>query len=131
MLDVFATYATDENAEINGAWQKLGDAELLIARSNNRKYSKTLLAKWEQNQAKLSADDDASAKLDDELIVESFADAILLGWRNVSYQGAEMPYSKDNAKVLLRHKDFRREVARLADSIEAYRAKIEDAQVKN
>jgi hypothetical protein len=130
-MDIYATYATDENAEINGVWQKLGDAELLIARANNPRYARALTTQAEKHQAELDKGDEDADALSNKLLVDVFAETLLLGWKNVSYNGESLPYTPENARKVLAHKDFRREVARLAESIDAYRIKTEEAQVKN
>lgn len=132
MLDIFAAYATDEAAELNGVWKNLNGAELLIARAGNRKYAKLLTARVEAGQSLLdSADEEVAAKASDEIMAGVFAETILLGWKPLKFKGEVVEYSKETAKQMLLLKDFRREVARLSDDMEAYRVKVEEAQVKN
>jgi hypothetical protein len=130
-MDIYATYATDEDAEVNGVWQHLGDANLLIARANNPRYARMLTSLAEKHQLALDKGDDDSDALSNKLLIDVFAETILLGWENVSYNGESLPYTLENARKVLAHKDFRREVARLAESIDAYRVKVEEAQAKN
>lgn len=131
MLDVFATYATDESAELAGVWQPLGDAKLLIARSGNRNYVRALTKSVEAHQNLLNDESEEANKLSDKLMAEVIGDTILLDWENLGYKGAPLAYSKDNARLLLAHKDFRAKVMQLAENVEAYRAKVEAEQVKN
>lgn len=130
-MDIFASYATDEKKELEGSWQSLGDAEFLVARANNRNYVRALSAAIEKNQALLDKQDKAADKLSDGIMASVFADTILLDWKKVKYRGKDFAYSKENARIALSHKDFRREIATLAENINAYRAKLEDEQVKN
>jgi hypothetical protein len=130
-MDIFNTFATDDSLETNGVWQKLGDAEFLIARANNRAYARMLGRAVEQNSMVLDGENDESAKLSESVMAEVFAKTILLDWKNVSYQGKPFPYSEENARKALQHRDFRREIARLSEGIEAYRAKVEEKQAKN
>jgi hypothetical protein len=131
MLDIFAAYAMDENAEINGVWQPLGDAEFLIARANNRNFARALAARVEKEQEKLDRQDEAADKLSDEIWASVYAETVLLDWRGVTYKGKPLPYSKANACKVLAHRDFRREITKLAESLDAYRAKVEETQIKN
>lgn len=131
MLDVFATYATDENAELNGVWQPHLDSSLLIARAGNTRYLRVMSEKFEANQQLLDSKDEKAEALSNQLMAEIYAETILLGWKDLGYQGKELAYSRENAVMILKHKDFRRVVANLADKIDAYRAKTEEAQVKN
>lgn len=129
MLDIFAQFATDENAESSGVWREIGGgAELLIARLGNRQYGKLLNKVFEANKKVLDLGDDVADKKSDELMVEVLAKTVLLGWKNVSFKGEVLEYSVEKAKMLLSIKDFRRQVTQLADEMDAYRAKEEQEQ---
>ena len=137
MLDIFAQYATDESLELNGSWRSLGgDAEILVARNLNPRYSSLLSKLYAQNQQTLdlnAADGtehpDALAK-SEELMVEVIAKTILLGWKNLAYKGQPLEYSEANAKMLLKHRDFRRLVVEKSTEVDAYRVKQEEEQGK-
>lgn len=130
-MDIFATYATDESKENDGAWFEIGDAEFLIARAGNRKYVKALTREIEKHQKPLDRKDEAADKLSDKIMVDVLAETILLDWRGVERGGKDFPYSKDNAKAALALKDFRREVVKCADDFAAYRAEQEAETEKN
>ena len=125
-MDIFDRYATDESAEVNGVEVPLGDATLLIARVGNTKYSKKLTALVERHKVALAIEGDAADALNEKLMVDAVADTILLGWKGLSYKGKELPYSLDNAKMILAHKDFRADVMKLANDMEAYKVKKEE-----
>lgn len=130
-VDIFAQYATDENLENNGTWFPLsGDARLLVARSGNRKYGKALTKHVELNRASLDLGGDTADALSDSIMVDVLAESILLGWENVAFKGADMPYSVENAKTLLAIKDFRKQVVQFADNVEGYKYKQESEQGK-
>ena len=131
MLDIFAKFATNEASEDAGVWVPFGDAKFLVARSGNRAYSKKLSADFSKNQMLLEAKDDTADKVSEGIMIGVFAETILLGWEGVSYKSAPMPYSKENAKILLAHKDFRRQVGVWADDINLYKSKEEAEQEKN
>lgn len=131
MLDIFAQYATDETLENEGTFVEHGDAKFLIARSGNRKYGKLLTALVEQNQQLLDKKDEAADALSDKLMIEVMAKTVLIGWENVGYQGKVLPYSVENAKLLLGVKDFRRLVSKWADDIALFKAKKEETQKGN
>ena len=131
MLDIFSQYATNEVAENEGVWVPHGEAKFLVARSGNRKYVKLLSAEVEKNQKLLDTKDEAADKLSDAIMVNVMAQTILLGWENVGFKGEPLEYSLENAKTLLRVKDFRREVGKWADDISNFKAELEEAQAKN
>lgn len=125
-FDIFTAYATDENLENNGTLFPLGkDSKVLVARAGNRKYSKALTKAVEQRRVELDAGDDTADAVSDQIMVDVLAETILLGWENLSFKGVEMPYSQDNAKTLLRVKDFRKVIAGLSDQMDAYKMKLE------
>lgn len=130
-MDIFSTYAVDEDKELNGTWRTIGDSKFKVARSNNENYVKLLAKKVEENREVLERGDEEARSLDRKIIIDIMAEAILLDWQNVTYKGAGMPYSKDNAKELLAHREFRREIARMSDEFSAYKAKLEEEAVKN
>lgn len=130
-MDIFSTYAVDETKEQTGTWMEVGDAKLLVARAGNKNYVKLLGKEVEKNQKSLDRKDDAADALSDKIMIDVLAETVLLGWENVSYKGAQMEYSKANAKEILSHKEFRREVMKLADDFNAFKLEQEAEAVKN
>lgn len=125
-FDIFAAYATDENLENNGTSFPLGkDGKLLVARSGNRKYAKALGKAVDLRRAELDANDDAAAAVSEQIFIEVMAETILLGWEGLSFKGVDMPYSRENAKIMLAVKDFRQHVATLSDKMDAFKLKAE------
>ncbi len=128
-LDIFAKYATDESLENNGTWHEIGGgAKLLIGRQGNKQYTKTLAKLVERDRKVLDMNDDAANARSDEIMTEVLAVSVLLGWEGIEYKGKPLPYSVENAKMLLRHKDFRRDVVALSENIDHFRAKEEVEQ---
>jgi hypothetical protein len=127
-FDIFDTFATDENLENTGAYFPVGKgATLLVARAGNRRYSKAITKAVEARRVELDGDDDSATAVSDQIMIDVMAETILLGWTGITFKGAEMPYSVENAKKLLAVKDFRKHVAGLADTMSAYKAKAEVA----
>lgn len=130
-MDIFSTYAVDEGKELNGTWMEVGDSKFLVARAGNKHYVKMLGKMVETNQKALDRKDDAADALSDKIIIDVMAKTVLLGWENVSYQGQVMLYSEENAKTLLALKEFRREVMKLSDDFNSFKAQQEAEAVKN
>lgn len=131
MFDVFAQCATNPDLEVKGVWRDIGGGtRLLVARANNRTYSKLLNTLFEKHQQALDIEGPESEKLSDSIMVDVFAKTILLGWEKLGYKGAELPYTEDNAKMVLAHADFRVKVGRLSAEIDGYKMKLEDEQGK-
>lgn len=75
---------------------------------------------------------DAAEACAEKLTVEVMAKSILLGWSgNVRYKGAILPYSVDNAIMLLQLKDFRAKVEKLSGDFQNYRLVSEEEDAKN
>lgn len=123
-FDFFDAYATDENLENNGTLFPLGKGKLLVARAGNRAYNQALTKAVERRRVELEADE--SGKVSDEIMAEIMSETILLGWEgDFSYQKKPLPYSISNAKMVLAHRDFRKVVSGLADSMDAFKFKAE------
>lgn len=130
-MDVFKTYAVDEAREESGAWMELGDAELLIARGNNPRFTKLFSRLVKQHKRVLDSRNDEADKLAQRLHVQALAETVLLGWKNLQYQGEEITYSPENAIKLLNHKEFYAEVIRLSDDLESFKIHKDQELEKN
>jgi hypothetical protein len=139
-MDIFKTFATDPQKELNGAWVDLKSTvnegeqkpRLLIARLGNRLHSKLMTKLYKQHHADLnSPDDDLQSLTDEKLNVEATARTILLGWEGIEYAGKKIAYSFENAVMLLNHADFRNLVLAHARNFEYYRAEQEQAAKKD
>lgn len=129
MLDIFEQYATDESLENNGTWFEIGGgAKVLVARSGNRAYTKYLTKEVQRYQRTLDREDDVAGVKSDEIMTEAMARHILLGWEGIKFKGEPLVYSFENAKKLLALKDFKRDVLKFADDMDAYKLKQEKEQ---
>lgn len=131
-LDLFAEFATNEDAEVTGVKQEFKGVTFLIARSGNREYGKLLTKLINKNQRVLDGKDAAADAMSDKIMVEVIAKTILKGWEgNIVYKGEPMPYSVENAKTVLTHKDFRAQIMKMADDSEKYRVVQMEEEEKN
>lgn len=128
-MDIFSTYATDEIAEVEGRWQNLSKtAKVLVARTGNARYNAEFRKALQKHELDLGTGNEEADKLAEEILIDVMARTVLLGWEGLSFQGAEVPYSVEMAKTLLRVKDFRKRIAAVADSIDNFRIQVEEAQ---
>ncbi|MEY2654881.1 MAG: hypothetical protein RLZZ524_1909 [Pseudomonadota bacterium] len=128
-FDLFTNFATDETLENKGAWRDIGPgARLLVARNGNRHYARALTLAIDEARPILDMKGEIADAKSDEILISVLADTILLGWEGVSYKGQDLPYTKENARTLLKMRDFRLLVQRLADEQQAYRMKLEEEQ---
>ena len=103
MTSIFDVWGTDAVLETAGVWIDYGAAgKFLVARSGgaNTKFAKVLEAKMRPYRRQLD-----QGKLDNEVaskvLLETFIEACLLGWENITYQdGKAVKFSKQNAVKL-------------------------------
>ena len=130
-VDLFRDFATDLTAEEKVVWVDYAeDVAFLIARANNKKYNRLMTKAFEKNKRLIDAKTDASEAKAEEIIIDTAAQALLLGWRgNLMWQGQPMEYSITNARTMLAIKDFRRWVFEVAEDVDRFKVeqKAEDA----
>ena len=128
-MDLFEQYATDEVAEVEGRWFPLDKTtKVLVARTGNPNYLKALRQRMKDAQVDVEDNSDENEKLVSDLIVETMAETILLGWKNVSLKKEVLEYSKTNAMRVLSLKGFRARISGIADKLESFRVKDEATQ---
>lgn len=129
VLDIFATYATDSDAEQNGKWFPLGKkGRVKVARTGNDRYNSEFKRLVDEKQLDLNEGGPAAEALAQDIMVAVQAKTILVGWEGLGFQGKTVEYSVDMAKTMLGVKDFRRKINALADSFENFRVKEEAEQ---
>lgn len=128
-MDIFAAFATDEKLEVEGKWFPMGaKAKVLVARTGNPRYLKALRQLMKDAQVDHDDTSDENEALVTDLVVTAMAQTILVGWQGLQYQGKDLPYSVENAKLLLSVKAFRKRVAEIADRHESFLLRSEAAQ---
>jgi len=128
-MDIFATYATDEKAEVEGVEFDLSStAKVRVARAGNDKYLAELRKVLDQNQMALDSNDEAANTLAQKLTIDVMAKTILLGWSGLQFKGKPVDYSPEMARTMLGVKDFRKKIITLSESVEAFRVKAEAEQ---
>jgi hypothetical protein len=131
-MDIFSTFATDATLEEKGVWKKMGNGRFLIARANTRAYNAEFTKLYEQHDAALNANDEEANKLAEEIMAQVYAKTVLLGWDGANkFKGEDLgEYSYERALELLRLKEFRTWVAKIATSFDNYKAVQEQAAGK-
>jgi len=121
MADLRKLYGTDTNKETDGIWQDFGDGiEMKVARIGNPKYQK-LFQKLSKPHRKAIRRGTLKEDVAEKLMIECTAETILLDWRGIELDGKALPYSKDNAiMILTEFKDLKEYVNDFANEMEAY-----------
>jgi len=107
-------YKTDRKKEVDGVWQKIGDADIKVARANNPKY-KTALNKYLRKYVPPGAKTEDSEVFIEKATIEAMAESILVDWKNIAIDGEILEPSKENAvRILTEFPDFREIVSSFA-----------------
>lgn len=131
-MDLFTSFASDLKKETEGVWIKISpDAEIKVARAGTRAYSRQLQKELERYELALATKDDIADDTSDMILVNLMADHVLVDWKGIKFKGEDMPYTKENAKTVLKLKDFRRLVMKHSEDLANFKAAEDEAAVKN
>jgi hypothetical protein len=126
-------FGTNKDLEEHGAWDEIYmDGESLkvkIARKNNAHYKRMIRSEMTKNKRKLDREDQAAIELFDRIMIRVMAKTILLGWGELLVNDELVEYSVENAELVLRNEDFRKEVDSISDSFDLYKQE-QDEEVK-
>lgn len=134
-INLFAEFATDTSAEEEGVWEPYAEGvEFLIARTNNKTYTRLITKAYEKNKRLLEAKGEASDAKSEEIMIDTLARSVLVGWKgNFTWKDGQVvgDYTVDKAKMLLAVKDFRRWVMTKAEDMDRFKvAAAEEASEK-
>jgi len=131
MTSPYAQFQTDESLETEGVVLDYGDYQIRIARAGgaNKRFAKVLEAKQKPHRRQIQNEtlDEGVAR---KLLAESYAEAVVLGWDNLTGpDGKPMPYSKQNCvKLLLDLPDLFADIREQAAKVALFRREeIEEA----
>ena len=121
MADIRKLYGTDENKEKEGIWQDMGDGiRIRIARIGNPNYQK-LFQRLSKPHRKAIRRGTLKEDVAEALMIECMAETIVLDWEGIELDGKKLPYSKENAVMILTEfKDLREYINDFANEMEAY-----------
>jgi hypothetical protein len=126
-------FKTDPILELEGTWIELGDGgSVKVARWGNDRAKKIYEAQTGvleiKNAIRFGTLTDEKAT---EIETEVMAGAILVDWKGLDENGTPIPFTPENAKRILKLKDFRNLILRASQSQELYREASEVAAVEN
>ncbi len=129
----FSKFKTNEDKETEGVWIDFGEGlRLLIARSGNVKYRRTLarLTKPHQHAFKSKT---IEASVVEDITLKAVAKHILLGWENLQDDdGKDIEYSQSKAEELLREApDFFEQVLEIAQDRSLYQDQQDKDDLEN
>lgn len=145
MTGLFATYKTDEAAEVNGIEYPTAGAVFTIARSgkNNVAYRKAF-DKASQPHRRAMAAGKLSDEIAESMLLDLFTSYLLKGWRGVVADsefaaelfgvdvGTDVPFNKSNAtKLMLALPDLYAELSGVSSNQALYVEQKREEEAKN
>ena len=121
-IDLFDEFAANPTTEEEGAWEEYAEGiRFRIARATNKNYTRALTKAYEKNRRILDGKGDASETMSEEIMVGVMARTLLLDWEGVVFKKEPLPYSLENARMMLGMKDFRRWVMDKANDFDRFK----------
>lgn len=120
----------NKDHEQNGTWTEYRGVDLLIARSNNTLFAKTMrqLSKPFAKQLKKG---DLAPETVNSILAKATAVGILKDWRNFKIGGEDVPYSTENAtNLLINDPDLMDFVSDFSSELDNYLTEQDDSEVK-
>jgi len=127
----FGNFKTDPEKEEDGVWYEYAPKfRLLIARMGNTKCQR-LFEKREKPYMHRIRQGELDEDTAMEILIETLAETVLLGWEGLLSGGEPIPYSKEKARELLAVRDFRAVVLEFAKDGDNFREDIQEESAKN
>lgn len=124
-MDIFNEFYVNRKMADEGVWEPIGDAKVKVASTQSQIYQKRMMEEVrkrglydpsaEGHQEKMTA-----------LVLDLFAECILLDWENIQYQGKPLDYNFDNARKVLEVEAF----FGLINGIALHKARYREAMVE-
>lgn len=130
-MDPYELFDFDAELAETGVWFTFAGGRLRIARRDNPRYREALreFAKGKERLIRLGS---LPASEMHEMCMRALARGVLLDWEGLTRKGEPLPYSEDNAVMLLTDlSGFSEKVESWADDAEAFRAEDEEDAEKN
>jgi len=132
MGDLKKMFGTDKSKEIEGTWNDIGEnVRVKVARIGNPEYQKEFqkISKPHQRAIRRGS---LNNEVAEKLLIRVMAKTILLDWEGLQEDGADVPYSYENAvRILTEYRDLRDYVSDIANEMEAFRAELDEEAEKN
>lgn len=135
---LFKLFATDSQVEKDGVWVpvgKDGDKEIRFrlarAGGGNTRYLKLLELKTKPLRRQIQ-NDLIDIKTSDELMMEVFAETVVVDWENVFEDGVAVPYSKEKCLEYFKAlPDLFNDVREQASKAAYYRSEVMEKEAGN
>ncbi|MBT9158787.1 MAG: hypothetical protein DDT26_00034 [Dehalococcoidia bacterium] len=139
-MEIYKAFATDQRAETEGIILDYGQnaagnpVQIRVARAggSNQRFAKSLEARMRPYK-RLIANDTLDPKIAERVLIDSFADAVVLGWAGITGpDGLEIPFSRENVvRVFTDLPDLFADVQQQSQKSALFRAEIREAESGN
>lgn len=144
MLSLYKTFDQDTSLETKGLWVNYGDFRVLIARAGgaNQKFTDKLQAAMKPYRHQID-NDTLSQKTAEDVLMETYAATVVLGWESKNDAGEWVPTLPDRdgvamectpanvKKVFKALPEFFKDIQQLASKAASFKRTQEDADAKN
>jgi len=120
-MDLKKSFGVNSEQVENGKWFDLEDGGAVkVAKYGNSKWLAELVRLRKPHLATIRTGA-LSDEVTTEITVKAMAKGILLDWKNISIDGEEFHYSRENAeKILLEYPEFREAIAQIASERKSF-----------
>jgi hypothetical protein len=132
MADVKKLFGTDSTKEQEGVWYDIAEGlRMKIARIGNPNYQKRFQALSKPYRRSIRRGT-LSDEVAEKLLVQCLSETIVLNWEGVEENGVEIPYSKDNAiMILTKYPELRNYVNDIANELEGFQEESNEEAAEN
>ena len=125
-------YGTDANLEEEGKWFDLGDGgRILVGRFGSRTHERVMERLRKPYEHLLARKGKIPKDEMSDMIRESIASGVLLGWEGLEEEGESLTFSKEEAlRLFTEYKDFYDQVFDLSNDAANFRAYVQEEIVK-
>lgn len=135
-LSIYQLAKTDQTAEVNGKWftdffEPGSGIDFKLRRLKTKPVVKVMNRVMAENRKHMVKGEYPEA-IDEAMLIETFAEAVIADWRGVSDGENDIPYSKEAAmKLLTELPDLKDTINRIASQGASFRADLEADVEKN
>lgn len=138
-MSLYAKFETNTETENKGQWFDIdkdddGVVSFLLARmgGSNKEHQQAISERISSKKLQLKLGTLADSQID-EILLDVFLDAVLLGWKNVKGRdGHPLPFNRANAKELLTDlPELYKVLVELASKVDYFLVKQLEAEAKN
>ena len=124
-MDIFNEFYVNRKMADEGVWEQIGDAKVKVASTQSTIYQKRLMEEV-RKRGLFDPNTEGHQEKMSELVLDLFAECILLDWENVQYQGKSLDYNHGNARMALKVDAF----FGLINGIALHKARYREAMVE-